>query len=137
MSGTNSGIIDPLVSKRPGKNLFFFTQFQVFRIVLDFWKKKIGLLENFGFLKKIGVFAEILDFSDFFVIVLFLCDFLDFSVIFLDFSNVLSHHCTVTRVTRPEHLKGVNDVIKQARFFIGPRCPWGPIYGSGSLSQTH
>ena len=19
-------------------------------------------------------------------------------------------------------------------FFIGPRCPWGPIYGSGSLS---
>ena len=21
-------------------------------------------------------------------------------------------------------------------FFIGPRCPWGPIYGSASLSQT-
>ena len=21
-------------------------------------------------------------------------------------------------------------------FFIGPRCPWGPIYGSGSLSLT-
>ena len=20
--------------------------------------------------------------------------------------------------------------------FIGPRCPWGPIYGSGCLSQT-
>ena len=20
--------------------------------------------------------------------------------------------------------------------FIGPRCPWGPIYGSGSLSLT-
>ena len=20
--------------------------------------------------------------------------------------------------------------------FIGPRCPWGPIYGSGSLKQT-
>ena len=23
------------------------------------------------------------------------------------------------------------------RFIIGPRCPWGPIYGSGSLSQTN
>ena len=22
-------------------------------------------------------------------------------------------------------------------FFIGPRCPWGPIYGSGCLSQTN
>ena len=22
------------------------------------------------------------------------------------------------------------------RVFIGPRCPWGPIYGSGCLSQT-
>ena len=21
--------------------------------------------------------------------------------------------------------------------FIGPRCPWGPIYGSGSLKLTH
>ena len=21
--------------------------------------------------------------------------------------------------------------------FIGPRCPWGPIYGSGCLSLTH
>ena len=21
--------------------------------------------------------------------------------------------------------------------FIGPRCPWGPIYGSGCLSQTN
>ena len=23
-----------------------------------------------------------------------------------------------------------------ANLFIGPRCPWGPIYGSGSLSLT-
>ena len=23
-----------------------------------------------------------------------------------------------------------------ALFFIGPRCPWGPIYGSSCLSQT-
>ena len=23
------------------------------------------------------------------------------------------------------------------KIFIGPRCPWGPIYGSGSLSLTH
>ena len=73
---------------------------------MDFWKKKIGLLENFGFLKKIGVFAEILDFSDFFVIVfLFLCDF-------LDFSNALSNNCTVVWVTRPERLKGVKDEVK-------------------------
>ena len=41
--------------------------------------------------------------------------FLDFSVIFLDFSNSLSHHCIVAWVTRPERLKGVKDVIKQAR----------------------
>ena len=29
--------------------------------------------------------------------------------------NILSHHCTVAWVTRPERLKGVMDVIKQAR----------------------
>ena len=33
----------------------------------------------------------------------------------LDFSNALSHHCTVAWVTRPERSKGVKDVIKQAR----------------------
>ena len=27
-------------------------------------------------------------------------------------------------------------VFKRTRVFIGPRCPWGPIYGSGSLSLT-
>ena len=35
-----------------------------------------------------------------------------FSVIFWDFSNSLSHHCTVAWVTWPEQPK---DVIKQAR----------------------
>ena len=34
---------------------------------------------------------------------------------FLDFSNALSHHCTVAWVTRPERPKGEQDVIKQAR----------------------
>ena len=38
-----------------------------------------------------------------------------FSVIFLDFSNALSHHCTVVWVTWPECPKGVKDVIKQAQ----------------------
>ena len=38
-----------------------------------------------------------------------------FLCIFLDFSNELSHHCTVAWVTRPERPKGVKDVIKQAR----------------------
>ena len=32
---------------------------------------------------------------------------MDFSVIFWDFSNALSHHCTVAWVTRPERPKGV------------------------------
>ena len=39
---------------------------------------------------------------------------LDFSVIFLDFSNALSNHCTVAWVTRPERPKGVKDQVKQA-----------------------
>ena len=38
---------------------------------------------------------------------------MDFSVIFGDFSNALSHHCTVAWVTRPERPKGVKNVIKQ------------------------
>ena len=41
--------------------------------------------------------------------------FLDFSVIFLDFSNALSNHCTVAWVTRPERPKGVKDEVNQAR----------------------
>ena len=40
---------------------------------------------------------------------------MDFSAIVLGFSNALSHHCIVAWVTRPERLKGVKDVIKQAR----------------------
>ena len=28
-------------------------------------------------------------------------------------------------------------VESRLRIFIGPRCPWGPIYGSGCLSLTH
>ena len=40
---------------------------------------------------------------------------LDFSVIFLDFSNALSNHCTVAWVKRPERPKGVKDQVKQAK----------------------
>jgi len=34
-------------------------------------------------------------------------------------------------------VEGQIDHGSQKRFFIGPRCPWGPIYGSGSLKLTH
>ena len=44
----------------------------------------------------------------------FLRLFLDFSVIFLYFSNALSNNCTVAWVTRPQRPKVVKDVIKQA-----------------------
>ena len=41
---------------------------------------------------------------------------MDFSVIFLDFSNALSNqYCTVAWVTRPKRPKGVKDEVKQAR----------------------
>ena len=40
---------------------------------------------------------------------------MDFSVIFGDFYNALSHHCTDAWVTRPERPKGVKDIIKQAQ----------------------
>ena len=43
-----------------------------------------------------------------------LCDFWDFSI--RDSAlNALSNHSTVAWVTRPEHPKGVKDVVKQAR----------------------
>ena len=35
--------------------------------------------------------------------------------------------------TRIYEAKSLEEV---ALFFIGPRCPWCPIYGSGSLSLT-
>ena len=40
---------------------------------------------------------------------------LDFSVIFLDFSNVPSNHCILAWFTWPERPKGVKDEVKQAQ----------------------
>ena len=37
------------------------------------------------------------------------------NLICLDFSNALSHHCTVAWVTRPQRPQGVKDVIMQVR----------------------
>ena len=63
--------------------------------------KKTRIFGIFGFSVNFWIFAEILNFLDFFVIVFgFFCDF-------LDFSNALSNHCTVAWVTRPERPKGV------------------------------
>ena len=76
ISETESGIIEPLVSKRRRK---------------EFLKKSKNILK-FSFKKKIRIFGETLD-------------VLDFSVIFY-FFNALSNHCTVAWVTRPERLKG-------------------------------
>ena len=44
-----------------------------------------------------------------------------------------------------EEATGGNVVVEEKKnrcfanmlFFIGPRCPWGPIYGSGCLYVTH
>ena len=38
-----------------------------------------------------------------------------------------------------EKRHNIGDALMSARscLFIGPRCPWGPIYGSGCLSLTH
>ena len=33
-------------------------------------------------------------------------------------------------------IKELFEAICSCSFFIGPRCPWGPIYGSGCLKQT-
>ena len=71
--------------------------------------KKTRIFGNFGFSVNFWIFAEILNFLDFFVIVFgFFCDF-------LDFCNALSNHCTVAWVTLPECPKGVKDEVKQAR----------------------
>ena len=30
----------------------------------------------------------------------------------------------------------LRNIFPKLTIFIGPRCPWGPIYGSGSLSLS-
>ena len=48
-------------------------------------------------------------------------------MIFLDFSNALSNHCTVEWVTRHERPRGVKDEVKQAqRPLPRSRAPKGP-----------
>ena len=54
--------------------------------------------------------------------------FLNFSVIFLDFSNALSNDCTTAWVTWPERPKGMKDVIEQARRAQSHKSgPGGPL----------
>ena len=54
MSGTNSGIIDPLVSKRPGKNLFFSHNFRFSELFWIFGRKKLDFWKILDFWKKLG-----------------------------------------------------------------------------------
>ena len=41
-----------------------------------------------------------------------------------------------TCVEESRFCDGVEDCPLVSVVFIGPRCPWGPIYGSGCLSLT-
>ena len=49
----------------------------------------------------------------------------------LTFLRQMIFYSDFTRIYEAKSLEEV------ALFFIGPRCPWGPIYGSGSLSLTN
>ena len=72
-------------------------------------KKAIKFSANFGFLENFDLLVK------FWIFWIFFRLFLDLSVIFLDFSNALSDHCTIAWVTRPERPKNVKDEVKQAR----------------------
>ena len=91
VSETESGIIDPLVSKQQEEE----------KSINNNWRRKNQDKRNeiFGFL----------------------CDRFWIYVIFLDISNALSHYCTVAWVTRPERPKGVKDIIPKGRYLeVGP-----------------
>ena len=58
----------------------------------------------------------------------------------MDFSNALSHHCTVAWVTRPERPKGVKEGIKQAQsnLEVGPRrAPRLLVFFNFSYALSH
>ena len=53
--------------------------------------------------------------------------------------GLLSAQLSPARSEVKDYIASVEDQSNNClfHFFIGPRCPWGPIYGSGSLSQTN